>query len=215
MPHALDRLVQTCLEKDRKERWQSARDLKRRLVEIVDEAALPGTGHVAQGPRWKRVGVFAVSILIIATLGWAVGLAILRGSAPSGGTIDSVVVLPFINDTGEPDNDYLSAGIAESIRNNLSQIATLRVIPVRDSLLAPYAEGSFDPVEIASEVGARAVVTGRVRQVGDGFVIQTDLIDALEQRFLWGNPFQSNRADILIRRIGIPNDDSAIAVLID
>jgi serine/threonine protein kinase/tetratricopeptide (TPR) repeat protein len=188
-PPGLDRLVRTCLEKDRSERWQSARDLKRRLLEIVDETDRSPTGAATPGAR-------PVAAVVAGAWFW-------RNSPPAGEAIDSVTVLPFVNDTGDSGNDYLSAGIAESIRNNLSQIATLRVATVPTALLAPYAERRVDPVDIARDVGVRAVVSGRVTQIGERFVIQAELIDASDQRLLWGELFPSEDSDIWAVQQGI------------
>jgi serine/threonine-protein kinase len=98
--------------------------------------------------------------------------------------ITSIAVLPFVNASADPNMEYLSDGLAESLINSLSQLPKLRVVP--RSTVFRYKGKDVDPQTVGRELGVRAVLTGRLVQRGDTLSIQTDLVDVTEQSTLWG-----------------------------
>jgi TolB-like protein/Flp pilus assembly protein TadD len=109
--------------------------------------------------------------------------------------IDSIAVLPFENASGDPETEYLSDGITESIINSLSRLPKLRVIP--RSTVFRYKGQTLDPQAVGRELKVRAVLGGRVRQRGEMLVIGTELIDTVEQAQLWGERYNRRMAEIL------------------
>src|SRR6185503_10067601 len=89
-------------------------------------------------------------------------------------TIDSLAVVPFINASGDPNNEYLSDGIAESIIYSTSQLPDLKVMP-RSSVVR-YKGKEIDPQTIGQELGVSAVLTGRVNRHGDDLSIYAELV---------------------------------------
>jgi TolB-like protein len=120
--------------------------------------------------------ILAVSILRLTTL------LIRRFLKPA-----SLAVLPFINASTEPNTEYLSDGITESIINSLSQLPKLRV--VSRATVFRYKGLAVDPQQAGQQLGVRAVLTGRVRQVGDSLTIGAELIDVSSDRHLWGEHY--------------------------
>jgi eukaryotic-like serine/threonine-protein kinase len=108
--------------------------------------------------------------------------------------IDSVVIVPFENVGGDPDMEYLSQGIPETIINNLSQLPRLRVVP-RNSAFR-YKGREVDPATIRHDLGVRAMVTGRVMQRGEKLVITAELVDVASESQLWGDRYHGNFSDI-------------------
>jgi TolB-like protein/Tfp pilus assembly protein PilF len=108
--------------------------------------------------------------------------------------IDSVAILPFENVGGDPETEYLSQGITETIINNLSQLPRLRVVP-RNSAFR-YKGREVDPPTIRRDLGVRAMVTGRVMQRGEKLVISAELVDVTSESQLWGDRYQGNLSDI-------------------
>ncbi|HEX8843937.1 MAG TPA: hypothetical protein VF791_04810 [Pyrinomonadaceae bacterium] len=108
--------------------------------------------------------------------------------------IDSLAVLPFVNATGDAETEYFSDGITESIINSLSQLPKLRVVP--RSTVFRYKGRDADPQEVGRELGVRAVLTGRVLQVGDSFVVKCELIDVEQHAQIWGEQYRRELADI-------------------
>lgn len=106
---------------------------------------------------------------------------------PEKSAIDSIAVLPFANRSGNPDLDYLTDGLAESLINTLTNIAELRVAPRASSFR--YREDELAAVR--RELHVRAVLTGRIRVAGDVVSLQVELIDLTRDAQVWGRQFQS------------------------
>jgi eukaryotic-like serine/threonine-protein kinase len=99
-----------------------------------------------------------VAILIIAGLGYGAH----RWLTPaSGSSIDTLAVLPFVNVTGNPDSEYLSDGLTESLLSSLSQLPALAVRP-RSSVFH-YKSKDVDPLTVARDLKVGAIITGRHR----------------------------------------------------
>ncbi|MEO8435421.1 MAG: tetratricopeptide repeat protein [Pyrinomonadaceae bacterium] len=108
--------------------------------------------------------------------------------------IDSLAVLPLANASTDQQMEYLSEGITESIINSLSQLPKLRVVP--RSTVFRYKGSEADPQEVGRALGVRAVLTGRVLQVGDLLVVKTELIDVEHESQLWGAEYRRAPGDI-------------------
>jgi serine/threonine protein kinase/Tfp pilus assembly protein PilF len=108
--------------------------------------------------------------------------------------INSVAVLPFENKTGDPDAEYLSEGITESIINSLAQLTHVRVVP-RNSVFR-YKDLDMDPRSIGEELAARSVLVGRILVSGDRLMVRIELIDVAKNSLLWGDEFNRPRSQI-------------------
>jgi len=134
-------------------------------------------------------GVVVLVLLTLALL-W---LSIVTG--PSEEAIDSIAVLPFENVSGDPDAEYLSDGITESLINSLSKLSELRVVP--RGMVFPYKAKEINIQTVGEELKVRAVVTGRVSQRGDTLIISTELTDVAHLSQLWGEQYNRSVSDIL------------------
>jgi TolB-like protein/Tfp pilus assembly protein PilF len=121
-----------------------------------------------------------------------VGGAILFVSASR--TINSVAILPFVNDSKDPNAEYLSDGLTESIINSLSQLPNLKVMS-RNAAFR-FKGSNKDPREAGQTLNVGAVLTGRLVKLGDNFVIKTELIKVADGSQLWGAEYKTNLADI-------------------
>ena len=108
--------------------------------------------------------------------------------------IESVAVLPFACDTGDPDAEYLSDGIAEALINNLSQIRDLRVVARCTAFR--YKGKDIEPQKAGNDLNVRAVVLGRLLQRGSTLIIRAELIDAGSGAQLWGSQYKRNAEDV-------------------
>jgi TolB-like protein/DNA-binding winged helix-turn-helix (wHTH) protein/Flp pilus assembly protein TadD len=184
--------------------------------ERMPQASLAVKGGGGVVPFWGKIRRFALPTLILAIL--AVGgvglypfalatliLAILavggvelywlaRRDKVTGRLIDSVAVLPFANASANPDAEYLSDGITESLINSLSQLPRLRVLA--RSTVFRYKGKEVDPQQVGHGLDVRAAVTGRVRQRGDTLIIAAELIDVEKGVQLWGGHYRRKLADI-------------------
>jgi len=121
--------------------------------------------------------------------------------------IDSLAVLPLINGSNDPNAEYLSDGITESIINSLSQLPQLRVMS--RSTVFRYKGREVDPQEVGRDMSVRAVLIGRVLQLGDRLIIRTELVDVADGWQLWGEQYNRNPADILAVQEEISQEISA------
>jgi len=171
LPPDLERIVRRCLAKDRQRRYQSAEDLRRDLDELGQSLrsgalVLPGV----QRPVRARV----------------------EESKPA---IDSLAVLPFTNASADPEMEYLSDGITESLINRLSQIPSLRVVP--RSTVFRHKGRDVDPVKTGRQLKVRAILTGKIQQRADTLYVQAELVDVRQNAQLWGDRFNRRGADLL------------------
>jgi len=111
-------------------------------------------------------------------------------------TIESVAVLPFTNDSADPDAEYLSDGITETLINNLSQIWNLRV--VARSTVFRYKGKEADPQKAGSDLHVRAVVSGRLLQRGSTLIVRAELMDVATGAQLWGGQYNRQAEDVFL-----------------
>ena len=113
----------------------------------------------------------------------------------NSGTINSIAVLPFENRSNDPNADYLSDGLAESLIYRLSQLPDLKVSPTSSVVQYKGKGGNLDA--IANELGVRAVMTGKLVQRGDNLTISIELVDVANNKLLWGEQYDRKMSDLL------------------
>jgi TolB-like protein/Flp pilus assembly protein TadD len=106
----------------------------------------------------------------------------------------SIAVLPFENQNRDPDTDYLCDGIPESIINSLSELPKLKVMS-RNSVFH-YKGKEMDAQTVGKELKVQTLLTGRVRQRGDGLTIGVELINAQDNSQVWGQQYNRKLADV-------------------
>ena len=139
----------------------------------------------------------AVVVVALALLTGIVGLVLFArdGTSNTTGTINSIAVLPFQNKSTVADTEYLSDGLAESLIYRLSRLPNLKVSPT--SAVMRYKGAEFDAQRIAAELGVQAVMSGRMSQRGENLSISVELIDAANNRILWGEQYERKMSDLL------------------
>jgi TolB-like protein/tetratricopeptide (TPR) repeat protein/predicted Ser/Thr protein kinase len=141
--------------------------------------------------KQQLLTVAAATLLVVALLGFG----IYRWSTASGSGIESLAVLPFTNASADPNAEYLSDGLTESLISSLSQLPNLTVRP-RSSVFR-YKAKDQDVQKIAAELHVAAVVTGRVMQHGDSLNVSAELIDTKNNRSLWSDQYDRKLSDAL------------------
>ncbi len=109
--------------------------------------------------------------------------------------IDSIAVMPFVNESGNPELEYLSDGMTESLINSLSQLPKLNV-KARSSVFR-YKGKETDAATIGRELNVQAILNGRVVQRGDGLTLYLELVDAQTGNRIWGEQYIRKQTDII------------------
>ena len=143
--------------------------------------------------RNKGALVMAFASLIFA--GILLGYWLHTRNKSTANQIESIAVLPFQNASGTTDTEYISDGVSEALINSLTEFQQLKVI-ARGTAFR-YKGKEIDPQAVGRELKVRAVLMGRVRQVGDQLNIQVDLVDASTGAQLWGQEYQRRVEDVL------------------
>ena len=148
--------------------------------------------YVVSGIKQHKL-VALISVVLL--LGGSLGLYLFLNARGADTAIDSIAVVPFVNQNRDLETEYLSDGLTESIINNLIQIPTLRVSP-RSSVFY-YKGKETDPAKIGKDLGVRAVLTGRLLQRGDNLSVSTELLDVRDNKQIWGEQYNRKLADAL------------------
>jgi len=150
----------------------------------------------------KHKVVIAVAALILAAAVVAAAFY-WRSNKAEASSIDSIAVLPFVNQNNDSDTDWIADGLTESIINGLAPVHNLKVTP-RSSVFR-YKGKEIDPLKVGNELGVSAVLTGRLQQRGDELIVSTELIDIRQNKQIWGDHYQRKVSDLLAVQTDIAN----------
>jgi DNA-binding winged helix-turn-helix (wHTH) protein len=113
---------------------------------------------------------------------------------PSVSQHQVVAVLPFLNQTGNPEFDYLADGITHNVINSLSSVSKLRVMS--QSAVDRYRMAVGDPQKVGRELHATAVLIGRFHSRYIGISVVVELVDPATGWQLWGQTFDSEKQNL-------------------
>jgi eukaryotic-like serine/threonine-protein kinase len=224
LPSDFERIVSKALEKDRNLRYQSAADLRTDLARLkrdlesgrsssMQAAAAGSPSALGASPSVTSANVPSVSassvvpgapvsgsrkylwlgIAALVLVAVAVGAYLWRGRSTTG-KIDSIAVLPFVNASNDPNNEYLSDGLTESLISSLSQLPDLKVMA--RSTVFRFKGNQEDPKQIGDALNVGAVLMGRVMQRGDQVSVQADLVNTADGSELWGSHYERKASEI-------------------
>lgn len=209
-PEEIDWILARALAREREDRYQTARewltDLKRLKQRIEfdaeqDRYVEPQSESVR---RSDKRSVYATSPILRKDSRRESGrerrrdtggLKMRSGSSRAlGDAVDSLAILPLTNLSDDPNADFLSDGVTESIINTLSRVEGLRVMA--RSTVFRFKGRKLDPQEVGKELGVRAVFMSRLLQHGEDIVIKAELVDVEDGSLLWAEQYRRKSGDI-------------------
>ena len=195
IPENISRVILKCLEKEKKNRYQTVGELIVDLGRILAEDSKKGKA-VRRIKKIKKMaskngilytGAFFLTVLLV-----LIGIFIFRDQRQ---TLDSIAVLPFENVNADPSTEYLSDGITESIINKLTQLPRLRKV-IACSSVFQYKGRDKDPQSVGQELGVDALLMSRMRRRGDELSISVELVNTRDNSLIWGHQYRSMIEDI-------------------
>ena len=136
----------------------------------------------------RPIGVHRVQISELAAL------AVTKSGVVTSSSRPSIAVLPFVNMSGDPEQEYFADGIVEDIITALSQMRWLSVIARNSSFT--YKGKNVDVKQVGRELGVRYVLEGSVRKAGNRVRITGQLIEAATQHHIWADRFEGSLEDV-------------------
>jgi len=195
----LERIILRCLEKEPARRYESAEDLRSDLRRL----ALPESQHSPASNSNRRRSVprnlaYATAALLLVAGLW-IGFNALslreRFFGMPGTTTQSLAVLPLVNLSGDPGQEYFADGMTDELITLLAQIAALRVISRSSAMQYKGTKKSLR--EIARRLRVDMVVEGSVIRSGGQVRISAQLIDPMKDRHLWAESYERSLSNVL------------------
>ena len=217
LPSEMDRIINKALEKDRNLRYQNAADLRADLSRLKRDLDT-GRSSAAVIPEAPPAATSGSKIVPLKRSHWflragaALLLAIIAAgtywvrSRPTPSGVSSVAVLPFVNATADPNNEYLSDGLTESLISTLSRLPGMKVMA--RSTVFRFKASQDDPQKIGQTLQVAAVLTGRITQHGDELGIHAELVNAADGSEIWGSQYSRRQADFMQVQSDITRDIS-------
>ncbi|MGI8543042.1 MAG: tetratricopeptide repeat protein [Aridibacter sp.] len=236
LPAELQRIARKTLQKDAGKRYQTVKDLLIDLEDVREELKLQNklerttwarreetktqilnatTADAAHSTssaeyiateikRHKSASIVALLVLLLAISG--LGYWFFASRSANALQIESIAVLPFVNETGSADNEYLSDGMTESLIGGLSQLPKLSV-KARSSVFR-YKGKEVSPQTAGKELSVQAVLLGRVTQRGETLTLNLELVDAQTENIIWSEQYNRKLNEIVTLQSEVARDVS-------
>ena len=159
--------------------------------------------YIVSGFKQHKFMVTALLILVGATVGFGVYL----NARTTRAAIESIAVMPFVNESGNAEVEYLSDGMTETLISSLSQLANLNVKP-RSSVFR-YKGKETDSQTIGKELNVQAILNGRMAQRGQDVSLFVELIDVALDKVVWSRPYNRKQSDLVTLQSDIARDVSS------
>ena len=166
---------------------------------------LPQTQHTTRAltnPSRRLVVVAALCLILIIT---AVASYFYLSRNPKT-AIESIAVMPFVNESGNAEVEYLSDGMTETLISSLSQLPNLNVKP-RSSVFR-YKGKETNPQTIGKELNVQAILNGRVVQRGEDLSLFVELIDIALDKVVWSQQYSRKQTDLVTLQTDVARDVS-------
>lgn len=231
VPAEIQKIINKCLRKERDERYQTIKDVGNDLKTVKQElefqnklerAVVPNQAEqktqilpatttdstnqttnqaVSNNPKIKylMIGLAIILVLVLTFLG--------SRYFPPTKQIESIAVMPFVNESGNADVEYLSDGMTETLISSLTNVPNLNV-KARSSVFR-YKGKETDLKTIGKELNVQAILNGRVVQHGDQLKLSLELVDVATENALWSQQYNRRQSDLVSLQSEITRDVSS------
>jgi TolB-like protein/DNA-binding winged helix-turn-helix (wHTH) protein/Tfp pilus assembly protein PilF len=193
-----------------------------RPEEPIKSEALPPPS-VALAPsvtRARALGVVATMVLVAAAVLWAFGYrsrSMVRGESAGTSGRSMLVVLPFENLTGDPEQEYLADGMTEELIAQLGRMDPSRLGVIARTSAMQFKKTTKRADQIGSELGVSHLLEGSVRTTGGRIRVAVQLIEARHQTHVWAEQYERDVRDVLalqreVAEAIVPHITSSLAI---
>ena len=175
--------------------WRGAPEAEEKSNEEISETSPNTEIHLSDRKKFPLAGAVVLGLAILA-LGFFAFTRFRSEPLNDAAQITTLAVLPFENGSGDADLDYLAEGLSESLIDKLSQLPQLKVIARTSSF--KYRGQNIDLQDVARKLNVQAIVTGKVVRRGDELTIRVEMVDAVDNKQLWGEQYKRQAADLLL-----------------
>ncbi|MDQ3130676.1 MAG: protein kinase [Acidobacteriota bacterium] len=231
VPPEIEKIIGKCLRKDRNARYQTIKDVfndlkdvkqelefqdklertvapenqepKTRILQATtaDEIQHTSTIEAAQNkPKANKLLAISLAVLLLS----AIGFFAYRYFSSNSKQIESIAVMPFVNESGNADFEYLSDGMTETLISSLSQLPNLNV-KARSSVFR-YKGKDTNATTIGKELNVQAILNGRVVQRGQDLILYVELVDAATENSLWKQTYNKTMTNLVALQNDIARD---------
>ena len=152
----------------------------------------------------KRNSIIAVVFGVLLVAGLMTGSYWLYGRRSTAKQIDSIAVMPFVNESGNAEIEYLSDGMTDSLISSLSDVPSITV-KARNSVFR-YKGADFAAKKVGEDLSVNALVLGRVLQRGSDIALHIELVDAVSENVLWSSDYSRPMAKLVSLQSEIARD---------
>jgi adenylate cyclase len=175
----------------------------RAQIHTTGQTAILPTNIADERKRRLDKRLLAIPLLVvIIVLGGFFGYRYVTPAKP----IESIAVMPFVNESGNADVEYLSDGMTETLISSLSQLPNLNVKP-RSSVFR-YKGKDTNSQSIGTELNVQAVLNGRVVQRGPDLSLFVELVDVFLDKVVWSRQYNRKQAELVTLQTDIARDVS-------
>ncbi len=168
-------------------------------------AVLPsGVADVPKGKGFDKRLLLAPLALAVMLLGGFFGYRYLGSNSKN---VTSIAVMPFVNESGNPDLEYLSDGMTETLIKSLTSLPNMEVRP--RSAVFRYKGRDTDLQTVGKELSVQAILNGRLVERGERLMLSLELVDVEKNKVLWTEQYERKQADVVSLQSDIARDISA------
>ena len=185
-PARIRQLLRQCLTKDPAQRPADIEEVGGAVESVLS---------ALRGRKQQRIFAVATAAAVALTIVAAIMLPLRRGASGAAQHIQSILVIPFENQSRDPNAEYLSDGIAEGLIGSLAGLPDVRVVARTTAFR--FKGKPVDLEQIRKQVDVDGVIAGRLLSRGNDIIVQADLIDVKSGSQLWGSRFHDQNANVL------------------